>query len=307
MRRTDRFLVVSALTVFAAIPVFSQGSRPGAGAPQRPIDQANSEARNDIWNTEVAGRDGMLPIALARRNSEAANLRLLAEQALKRLKVSKADREAYAEFLKQPRTGMIKLAPVVECSKMVDAGNPNNPCLFYYIDGRGAAFSFRTQKHALVELADFARTDGDFVTGGFQVLGMLTSLGDQPIEAIGASDPAVIEISQFAAATSVAQFEDQKKSLAGGIMIGNLSFSMRSPIRLNNTYLIRSVAYKPRFVNSDLADPLPRGFELDERRDVVFAFRLVSISEGGALNILWKELIRRESPTLETTRPKIRR
>jgi hypothetical protein len=111
-------------------------------------------------------------------------------QALERLFLgpSEEDRAAYAEFLRQPDTGLIRLLPreVYES----EVYKKNNKTLT--IRGGGAYYSFTRLTHEYGYGSDIQLESGDLSVGFAGAnYGMLTTLGDVPLDEITIEHPSV--------------------------------------------------------------------------------------------------------------------
>jgi len=300
MVKKKRLALFTLVVLMSSLNYFGQPRSGDGSGGVRPIDVSTAEADNARWSSITMSRDGMLPVNIARRRSINALL-LLREKANKKIKVTKAEREPYEVFLKLPDTGIFKLAPIVSCSTMVDVSKNDDHCLYYYVEGHGAAYSFRAEKHHLAQLSDIVRSDGEFSVPGFMSVGLIKMLGDEPIEGVSSSHPDAIEMARFEPASSVKTLEQQRLSIEKGVNIGSSTFLSTAPIRLGKTYLIRSVAFKTRNLEKNKLIIVPTGFSTMPRKDVTVVFRVAQITDEGGLIILWKELARGDSPVLDLT------
>ncbi|HET9713833.1 MAG TPA: hypothetical protein VFP64_18245 [Pyrinomonadaceae bacterium] len=161
------------------------------------------------------------------------------------LSPSEEDRVRHAEFLNQPDTGLIRLLPREKYDTATFKENKKS----ITIRGGGAYYSFArlTQEYGYgsdIELAKGTLSTG-FAGGHF---GSFVNLGDIPLETVSLETPAASEL-----ATNV-----QLKKTA----------QSRVPLKLNSTYLLRSV----------------------DSSDVLVAFKVVRIDSDKSAIILWKLL-----------------
>ena len=66
----------------------------------------------------------------------------------------------------------------------------------------------------------------------------------------------------------------------------------------NTTFAMRSIAYRGKFMRSELGVPYNE-LDFDKRRDVVVAFRIVDVADDGAATIVWKILRSEKSPKMK--------
>lgn len=200
-------------------------------------------------------------------------------------------RLAHAAFLSGPHTGLIRLLPNALCGENAKIVSAAATCLDAPpIAGGGAFYSFRRHTHEGGAWSDVYLHDGAFYTGFTDtVLGLLTKLGDLPLEAVSATHPLVSEIAAFTPATDISRAREQHARIKSGYFAGKSRVASVLPAVANTTYVLRSIAYR-------------RGDRLDseyERADVMIAFRVVREEPDGALTLLWRELLRQKSPKLK--------
>ena len=162
------------------------------------------------------------------------------------LSPSEEDQASHAEFLNQPDTGLIRLLP----REKYDAATfkENNKSLT--IQGGGAYYSFVRLTHEYGYGSDIELAKGMLMTGftgGHS--GSLINLGDIPLETVSLETPAAKELAN--------------------VQIKKTSQS-QVPLKLNSTYLLRSVDSAPS--------------------DVLVAFKVVRIDSDESAIILWKLL-----------------
>lgn len=180
---------------------------------------------------------------------------------------SQDDRLRLAAFLQMPNTGLIRLLPrEVYDSQTYHTAKKTD------IRGGGAYYSFSYRTHAYgygsdIEL-DHNRLKVGFAGADY---GMLTSLGDVPIEAITLDDPRVQFLSSYRPQYSepLARAESRRLNI-GGVVVDGLHYQRRLRATENTTYLLRSIVY--------------------DRTDVLVALRVVRKDTDGSVIIAWKRL-----------------
>lgn len=209
------------------------------------------------------------------RAQAAAEIESLREQIKAREAIliapSAEDAEAYAEFLAQPGTGLIRLLPRERWEGKLSAR------------GGGAYYSFTRLTHEYGYGSDIQLELDNFSVGFAGAdFGFLLNLGNVPLEGVSnATEPV-----QFMAAfqTPLAEADARKahrQFSSAGHRAGQWTYQNRLPIVLNNTYALRSVNY--------------------DRSDVLVAFRVVRKDFDGSVVLLWKMLKKYPEPKLERT------
>lgn len=69
------------------------------------------------------------------------------------------------------------------------------------------------------------------------------------------------------------------------------------PIKSDQTYVLRSIAYKAKVWQQRGAFKVDI-LDGDKRDDVLTAFRVVGVNEDGSVNLLWREIERKPAPKL---------
>ena len=198
---------------------------------------------------QTESRDEILKTIEAKR----AELATLEKQFLS---PSEQDQANHAEFLNQPDTGLIRLLP----REKYDTATFKDNKKAITIPGGGAYYSFARLTHEYGYGSDIELAKGMLITGftgGHS--GSLIDLGDIPLETVSLETPAARELANVAT----------KKSSQS-----------RVPLKLNSTYLLRSVDSAPS--------------------DVLVAFKVVRIDSDESAIILWKLL--KKSPVTQGAR-----
>jgi hypothetical protein len=181
------------------------------------------------------------------------------------LEPSAEDRKRYAEFLRQPNTGLIRLLPRET---------------FHF----GEYYSFSAQTHEYVSGTDLGLELGQFRSGFAGAnYGFMTNLGDVPIEEVGATTPGVTFFAAYKAPKEEQLARKEYYRLARGAEIDKLPVARSVPVQKDTTYLLRSINY---------------GYS-----DVLVAFRVVRIDSDGSAIIVWKLLVKYETPKLNPAEP----
>jgi hypothetical protein len=135
---------------------------------------------------------------------------------------------------------------------------------------------------------------GDVFRVGFagSVLGVITMLGDVPLEGLGPENPGVNSLAKVAPPSSLAEAREQYRRNSAGFRAAGNRCGLTAPVRAGSTYVLRSTTYK-------------FGDYLDTKRklyDVLIAFRVVGTTADGGVTLLWKEMSRQKTPKIIKTK-----
>lgn len=218
--------------------------------------------------------------------------REMTEEHKRLLYASPQERERFAVFLRQPRTGMMRLLVPGECGDDPRVVKAENSCLDAIppVPGGGIFYSFAHGAHQAGAYSDLWLKGGLFYAGfAGGVLGTVTTLGDVPLEAVTPDSDGVEYLSRLVAPESLAEAQKQYQQNARGFRVMNYTYGMRTPAHADTTYVLRSIVYR-------------ESGNADKRRqptDVLVAFRVIEKASDGSVTLLWRELQRRKSPLLK--------
>jgi hypothetical protein len=185
---------------------------------------------------------------------------------------SEEDRAAFAEFLGQPDTGLIRLLP----REVFDKDSKLT------IRGGGAYYSFNRLTHAYGYGSDIELQQGHLMVGFAGAdYGMLVKVGDGPVDTITLDHPSVRFLSAYSAATEEPQARLEHRRFATGTTIDGLPVKSRLPVEIDTTFVLRSINYN----NSDL----------------LLAFKVIGKDPDGSVTLLWKLLKKYPKPELART------
>ena len=191
------------------------------------------------------------------------------------LSPSEEDRANYAEFLKQPDTGLIRLLPreIYES----DTYRKNKKTLT--VRGGGAYYSFSRLSHVYDNGTDIGLEQG-YLQVGFAGAdyGMMTNLGDVPLDEITLEHRMVNFLAEYKAPVEEPKARSEYRRFATGTAINDSLYKTRLPVAVNQTYLLRSISY--------------------DASDVLVVLRVVRKDTDGSIIIAWKLLKRNPKPEL---------
>ena len=190
------------------------------------------------------------------------------------LSPSEEDRNAYAEFLRIPDTGLIRLLP-----RETYDDNARKDRQTIVTRGGGAYYSFTRLTHEYGYGSDIELSQSYLSTGFAGAdYGLLTNLGDVPLESVSLETPAADIFAAYNAPTEEPKVRLEQRRFAMGADLQGISVSRRVPLKLNSTYLLRSICI--------------------EETDVLVAFRVVRIDSDKSAILLWKVLKKNPKPTM---------
>lgn len=194
---------------------------------------------------------------------------------------SPLDREAYALFLKQPDSGLIRLLPAeVDRSKSAVKSRPK-------ITGGGAFYSFTFLSHDYVgdlkldrEIICQGLGNGKMVCQyprrlGVGLYGMMTDLGEVDLDSITATDARVAYLLAYEPPRAGPKVRCEKIELSKGITVNGQLYKDMLPAEANHTYLLRATDHW--------------------QSDVLVAFRVIRDDEDESVTIAWK-LLKKYTP-----------
>lgn len=194
------------------------------------------------------------------------------------LSPAEEDQFQFSEFLRTPNTGLVRLLPRQKFDSDVYKENQRSITL----RGGGAFYSFSHLTHEYGGGSDLALDQGHFWVGFAGTdYGFFTNLGDVPLESVSVDTPAAAVFAAYKAAKDEAAAKTEYRRFVSAVYLGGVPIRNRVPVRLNSTYLLRSIGYL--------------------RSDVLVAFRVVRIDSDGSVTLLWKLLTKFETPN--TKRP----
>ena len=211
-------------------------------------------------------RTGLLK-ELETKRAELAKL----EQML--LQPAAEDREAYAQFLAQHNTGLIRLLPREKYDS--DANNKSG----LTVRGGGAYYSFTRQSHEYGRSTDLGFEQGHLSVGFAGAdYGMLIKLDGANVEDISTELPGITFLANYNAVASEPDARIEQRRFGGGTVVDGISYKERLRAEVGATYVLRSIVFGDS--------------------DVLVAFKVVRQDTDGSLIIAWKLLKKFPKPEL---------
>ena len=263
MKRLLTLCLIAAGLIVAQISAKAQSTGPqGPVVPDRPsgaFDNLPNPARIE-GSPPSPGNSG------ARREPKVVKKGILAPAA--------SDVAQHQFLLSQDRTGLMRLLPREDYDWGLNGIEKKVP-----MRGGGAYFSFHHRSHEYGNGSDISYENG-LLRVGFAGAnyGMLTDLGDTPLEPISAEDPRASFLLNYKPPQKEQDARNEKTRFEPirtprgltGVTVDGVPYLRRVDAVVNHTYLLRSIDYGTS--------------------DVLVAFRIVSIGDDGGLTIAWKIL-----------------
>jgi hypothetical protein len=193
---------------------------------------------------------------------------------------SETDRASFAEFLRQPNTGLIRLMP----RELYDSEAYKDNKKTITMRGGGAYYSFSRHKHEYGYGSDI-ELDHGFLSVGFAGAdyGMLVKAGDVPIEEITFERPVLRFLSEYVVPNAETGARSEGRKFSEGTLVDGINYKRRLAVEMNTTYLLRSINYG--------------------ESDVLVALRVVRKDTDGSVIIVWKLLKKYSAPELVQNNP----
>jgi hypothetical protein len=206
-------------------------------------------------SAQSASREELLREAESRREE-------LISLEKKLLVPSDEDRAAYAAFLRQPDTGIIRLIP--RENKLTIGGSFYSFSRLTHDYGYGSDISLEQDSLSV----GFAGAD----------FGMLTNLGDVPLEDVVLEQPTLRFLASYEPPHREPDARLEQRRVSDGWTLEGISYRNRLPVEVKSTYLLRSINY--------------------DRADVFVAFKVVRKEVDRSVVIVWKLLKKYPKPEL---------
>lgn len=221
-------------------------------------------------------------------------------------------RKEFESFLNMENTGIARIFPDKNCGmgSVVTLAELERCVDVPDVKGGGSFFSFRCPSNDMVvkipkensfnnwlsyETLELCKTrepadiqsdihfkGGKFIAGDDIVQGIMADIGDVDLAGLTLRHKAFAFLDKYDPKQSIPKIAQQNDVLAKGISANGFTFTNDLPMKVNSTYVLRSVLY--RYHEEGQAAAPIRGV------DVRVAFRVVGHGPDGSIVIIWKEL-----------------
>lgn len=188
------------------------------------------------------------------------------------LSPSEEDQARYADFLRQPNTGLFRLLPRENAGVKSEESK-----LAVTIPGGGAFYSFKERTNNYVNSTAISLESGLLSTifAGADY-SLFVNIGDVPLESVSLESSAAQLLAQHTPAEDEPHARIEQRKAMQGASIGSFTYNQRLPVKVNSTYVLRSVNYSTS--------------------DMLVAFRVVRIDDDDSATIVWKLLKKYPTP-----------
>lgn len=206
--------------------------------------------------------------------------------------------QKYSAFLSRANGGIFRLLADAGCAVNDRVISAKEECIKYSMPGAGNSYSFRTENYRISRLADISLKQGKLGITGVFMHGMMTKIGDVPLESVTLVSAGVDYLVGFKPSTNADEVAETDERLKKGEQHNGLQFAKEFDVDVNSTYVLRAIAYRGKVVRS-LGGVSYNELDFDKRKDVIVAFRVVEKGDDGSVTIIWKQLAETDSPKLK--------
>ncbi len=240
---------------------------------------------------------------LKRAKAEEAEKRKTLEEINEKLSAPAEYYGKYAEFLKAKNTGIARIFPDRDCDKglVVSVQELERCSNTAQITGAGSLYSIRLSKMpdnlpfdvilGYIGQSDIHFIGDKFVVGNKTIQDIIADVGDVNFADVTLESDSVKFLKNYKPSDSASKLDLQKQILAKGVSANGYSYSSSASVNLNETYVLRSIAYY--YVNYKYGY-----YKNFWNTDLTAAFKVVGQEKDGSVIILWKKLEQKDAPVL---------
>jgi hypothetical protein len=216
------------------------------------------------------------------------------------LNPSAQDQALFSNFLSQPDTGIFRLLPAGKYAFTSTVSANVDPETVLPIRGGGAFYSFTKRSHKYGPWSEISLQDEKLVVGfDSGILGLMTSLGDVPLESVTDDTAAVSFLAEINPPNRFFDIQEQRSKYQNGVVSKGLVYKKAFPSVPNTTYVMRSTNYRREgFLDAVYKIYIPHPSDY-QGSDSLIALRVVRQDQDGSAIIVWKRLKRFKAPKLK--------
>jgi hypothetical protein len=330
-----KILILSLLIICNGQNVFSQlGQSPEAIAErERQQAQRHLDIRNKLGGYDnrgfIANRD-MSPQPPSLYNGvekDRKNLKETFKRTRNMLVVPEIYYEKYKDLLNEKNVYMARLQPDKNCyGKYVVSIEELERCSDVIpVSGGGSLYSFklrlnyplsayfmhiensvalRNNKPTLgfdkeLDWWNIRFINDKFVVQNSVMRGIISEIGDVDLKNISLTSKELEFLNNFKQKDTLEEVKEQNAALKNGISFNNFVYFNSSPVKLDSTYVLRSIDYGSILAEREFLKRFPVEKQIkakkaykrvDKRADLTIVLKVVGLEEDGSVIILWKEL-----------------
>lgn len=214
------------------------------------------------------------------------------------IEINEEDLRRFDGFLKQPKTGIVRLHNASVCVPNKNIIQADSPCP-NNITGKATAYSFRSDDYSFAALSDIFFTKNTFLAPGRFIIGIFSRLGAKAeVEVQTTASDGIKQLVEFTAPETQEEAERLYTLMKTGAVVGSSVYKSSAEFKLNETYVLRSIAYRGKTLKKEGGEIKENSLESDERADVLIVFRPIRKHDDGSVTLIWKELVRQPVPKL---------
>lgn len=189
------------------------------------------------------------------------------------LDVSESDRNAFAELLSAPNTGLVRLLP----RELFDGEAYKKVQNTITLKGGGTFYSFVRLTHDYGAGSDISLDHNQLSVGfaGFD-FGMLLKIDDVSLQELSSDYPYVVPLVKYEPPTAESAVRNEQRRFSNGTNLEGLAVKSSAPLEINATYLLRSISYS--------------------RSDVLVGLKVIRKDSDGSVIIAWRLLKKFTAP-----------
>lgn len=267
---------------------------------ERQRDALDRQDKNFEFAKSVKlGRDLVSPSLTREQKNIKKDARKYAELLDKMLAAPPQYQTAFADLLKDKKMYLVRIYPDQKCNllneKTISSQEAERCDGIIPYAGGGSFYSFKekTNVYFTSSGADIHFIDGKFIVDLKRFgKGIISEIGDVDLENISLNSASVKFLIESEPKKTLVEAKEENKLLEKGINSNGFNYSSAAFIKLNSTYVMRSIAYKTKerivFKNTR------PGQEVTDisgtSKDELIAFKVVGQEKDGSIIILWKKL-----------------
>lgn len=213
-----------------------------------------------------------------------------------KLKISDDQKDNFRRLVGDKKARVARVMAAYSCSSslVLDVSDPRcleNPDLQIV-----SYYSFRFKDYGEAPWTDVAFVEDDIVAGNkWHTTGMIVDLGTEAdFVKLDEKSAEATSLWNFQEAENAEDKTQQKVDLESGIKSGQFVFRSKLKVQPNHTYMVRTISYRP-------GRGLYAGFTW-HNTDSIFVFKVMEVKEDRTMTLVWKKLLQKVAPVLETKR-----
>lgn len=221
--------------------------------------------------------------------------KVISRKQKKLLSPDKSFSTIYADFLRQPDTGLIRLFQDVGCETNDNLIRVSEECLDWI--PMSSSYSFREKEHTRDFLSDIKLRNDLLTAGDHLEQGILVALGNIELEKITLETEGINFLKDYNPEVESQKVLAQTLQLSKGVKSNGYLYKSSLPALQNVTYILRAIAYRGKLMSSFQGQKIDV-LDGDNRSDLILAFRVLEKDSVGTLTIIWKRMARKSAPKI---------